>query len=79
MTGRQTFADFERLAETSYAAMYEVQPYLAKDCYDDARLHLRRAIEAAQGDGLADEAARLTGRLEHLENVYNTQFRSVGR
>ncbi len=79
MNDRETVAEFERLAEAAYAAMYDARPHQVKDCYDDARMYLTRAIEAAQGAGLADAAARLTRRLEHVENVYNSQFRGVGR
>ncbi len=43
------------------------------------RAHFRRAIAAAQGGGLADDAARLARRLEHVEAVYNNQFLDVGR
>jgi hypothetical protein len=78
MNGREAIG-FERLAEAAYAAMYDVRPHNVKDCYDDAQLYFSRAIEAAEIGGLADEATRLTRRREHVENVYNSQFRGVGR
>jgi hypothetical protein len=76
---RETIAEFERLAEAAYAAMFDVRPYNVKDCYDDVQLYCSRAIDAAERGGLADEVARLTRRREHVENVYNSQFRGVGR
>lgn len=79
MSEQEFGAEFERLAEAAYAAMYDVRPYAVKDCYDDARSNFRRAIEAAQGGGLSDEVMRLTRRLEHVEDVYNNQFRGIGR
>jgi hypothetical protein len=79
MNEREAVAEFERLAEAAYAAMYDVRPRNVKDCYDDAQLYFGQAIEAALRDGLADEVARLTLRFEHVRNVYNRQFRGVGR
>ena len=78
MNEQETVAECERLAEAAYAAMYDIRPHGVKDRYDDARVHFRRAIEAARSGGLDDEVARLTLRLEHIENVYNNQFRGVG-
>jgi hypothetical protein len=79
MNEREAVADFERLAEAAYAAMYDVLPHNVKDCYDDAQLYIGRAIEAAERGGLADEVVRLTRRAEHITDVYNSQFRGVGR
>ena len=79
MTNQETIAEFERLAEMAYAAMYEVHPSGVKDLYDETRLYFCRAIEGAQGAGFAELSARLTLRLQHVEAVYNSQFRNVGR
>jgi len=79
MNTPDTVADCERSAEAAYAAMYDARPLGVKDCYDDARLYFSRAIEAARSAGLTAEASRLTQRLEHIEAVYNGQFRGVGR
>ena len=78
MDDQETAADFERAAEHAYAAMYDVPPYRAKDCWEDARSSFVRSIDAAGRAGLADEAVRLTARLAHVEKVYNSQFRGVG-
>ena len=79
MTERDTIAELERIAESSYTAMYEARPHNVKDHYDDAQLYFSRAIEAAQQAGLIDEVARLVRRRDHVESVYNSQFRGVGR
>jgi hypothetical protein len=78
MIDRDTLVELERTAEAAYAAMYDARPYGVKDCYEDARLYFHRAIEVAQRAEFADEAARLARRLEHVEKVYNSQFRGVG-
>ena len=75
MAERDTIAEFERMAESSYSAMYEARPHNVKDHYDDAQLYLSRAIEAAQQAGLVDEVGRLVRRRDHVESVYNSQFR----
>ena len=67
----------EKLAEAAYDAMYEASPRSAKDCFDDARGFLAEAIELAKRAGLADEAARLTARCDHIVSVYNSQFRGT--
>ena len=58
--------------------MYEARPHNVKDHYDDA-LYFSRAIEAAKQAGLTNEVTRLALRREHVESVYNNQFRGVGR
>ena len=78
MADRNTVAHFEALAEAAYAAMYEERSFKVKVCYENARFHFGKAIEAAKRAGLADEFARLTQREEHVVNVYNSQFRGVG-
>jgi hypothetical protein len=67
----------ERRAEAAYDAMYEASPRSAKDCCDDARGFLAEAIDLAKRAGLADEAARLTARCDHIISVYNSQFRGI--
>jgi hypothetical protein len=68
-------ARFEALAEEAYSAMYDVRDTSTKDCYDDARYNLGRAIDIAQMCGLAIEVERLTARRDHIKAVYNSQFR----
>ncbi len=67
----------EKLAEAAYDAMYEAKSYAVKDCFDDARGHLTKAIDSAKRAGLDDEVARLTARLDHIVSVYNSQFRGI--
>lgn len=78
MSDSDAIAELERLAEAAYLAMYDARPYGAKDCYDDAQLYFRRAIEAARRAELASDVVRLTRRLKHIEDVYNSQFRGIG-
>ena len=79
MIDSDALAELEGKAEAAYAAMYDARPYSVKDCYEDSCLYFHRAIEVAQRAGLADEAARLRQRVEHVGKVYNNQFRGVGR
>ena len=79
MTNPDTIADCERQAEAAYAAKYEARPHWVNDCYDDARHYFGRAIDAARAAAMTAEVARLTHRLKHIENVYDRQFRGVGR
>ena len=71
--------EFERLAEASYAAMYDAEPHNVKDYRDDAQLYLAHAIDAAKAASLADEVARLERRSAEMAAAYNSQFRGVGR
>ena len=61
------------LAEAAYDAMYEARR--PKEPYEDACQHFHHAIEAAKRLGLVDEVARLSARRDHVESVYNSQFR----
>ena len=67
----------EKLAEAAYDAMYEASPSSAKDCFDDARGFLNKAIDMAKRAGLEDEMARLTARRDHIVSVYHSQFRDI--
>ena len=79
MNGLKTVSEYEQKAEAAYSAMYDVRPHNVKDCFDDARLYFSKAIEAAQLSELPDVATRLAARLKSVEEVYNGQFRGVGR
>jgi hypothetical protein len=72
-------AQFEALAETAYTAMYDARPHNVKDHYEDAVINMQRAIDAAVAREMTAEAERLTKRRDHIESVYNHQFRYVGR
>ncbi len=77
MPAADEIESYEKLAETAYEAMYEARPYAAKDCFDDARGYFTKAIEVAKRAGLGNEVARLTTRLDHIVNVFNSQFRGI--
>lgn len=70
---------YEKRAEDAYSAMYDARPWNVKDCYEDACLYLNHAILIAQELGLAAETERLKRRSQHIEAVYNHQFRYAGR
>jgi hypothetical protein len=72
-SGRAELDEWERLAEQSYAEMYEARR--AKEPYEDACLAFARAIAVAQRLGLDQEVERLMRRVEHIRAVYNSQFR----
>ena len=79
MNDQDAIAEFVRLAEAEYTAMYDARPSRAKDHYDDARHYFHQAIEAARRAGRETEVMHLTRRAAHIDMVYNTQFRGVGR
>jgi hypothetical protein len=79
MSDTKEMARFEALAEEAYSAMYDVRAHGVKDCYEDACYNLSRAIDIAKMRGLKADEERLTKRLAHIEAVYNSQFRHVGR
>ena len=68
----------EKLAEASYAAMYDARPASAKSHYEDALAYLERAIVESRlfGDEVTTE--RLMTRRNHIRAVYDHQFRGVG-
>lgn len=66
------YKKLERRGEEIYDEMYETsnpRGYLSeiKECFS-------AAIEAAEGEGLSDEARRLRARLDHIVTVYRHQF-----
>lgn len=77
IAARADMVRFEALAEAAYEAMYEARLYGAKDCYEQARDLLQRAVAAAERAGLYGEARRLRRRAAHIAAVYKSQFRST--
>jgi hypothetical protein len=75
LSGKEEIARFEALAEEAYAGMYDA--HRPKEHAEDALLNMQRAIDAAAALGLKDEAQRLTERRDHIQSVYNHQFRWV--
>ena len=68
----------EAVAEQAYGLIYDTPPMRsAKDAYDDAQYAFRRAINEAGRLGLPDEAERLRRRRDHVEAVWNHQFRGL--
>jgi hypothetical protein len=66
------YKKLERRGEEIYDEMYETSSphgYLSeiKECFN-------AAIDAAEADGLSDEAQRLQARLDHIVAVYRSQF-----
>ena len=78
MDNHEVIAECEAKAEAAYAAMYDARPHGVKDLYDNARLYFRDAIDAAQCAGRTDDVTRLTSRVQHVEEVYISQFRFIG-
>jgi hypothetical protein len=75
ITARVDMVRLEALGEAAFSAMYDSRQHGARDCFEDARYHFERAIEAARRAGLHEEAARLKRRRDHVARVYNHQFR----
>ena len=66
------YKKLERRGEEIYDEMYQTSSshgYLSeiKECFN-------AAIDAAEADGLRDEAQRLQARLDHIVTVYRRQF-----
>jgi len=73
---RDDMARYEAVAEAAYDAMYDPKDrYHAKELRDDALGALLSAIDIAKFLGLAEEAARLEKRYDHIYAVYAHQFR----
>lgn len=66
-------AVFELLAEHAYARMYESSH--PKDDRDDALYQLKMALGIARGLKLKEKEAELVARYQHIEAVFNSQFR----
>jgi hypothetical protein len=66
----------KKFAEQAYDDMYEKahSPSAATGYYSDAKEALYTAISIANELGLAEEAARLDARLEHIKGVFRSQF-----
>jgi hypothetical protein len=77
---RRRIAALELRAEAAYSAMYDASGHVAaKEAYEDASSFYAEAIRVAIRGRFYDTAERLKTRLEHITNVYNHQFRYVGR
>lgn len=76
---RKEIARLEALAEAAYDEMYEASRHRAKECYEDAMGYLAEAIALAEKARLRHMVSRLKARRDHIYNVYNHQFRYVGR
>jgi hypothetical protein len=75
MSDTKEIARFEALAEQAYSTMYDTRDHNVKDCFDDALYNLGRAVDIARMRGLDVDVARLTKRRDHIQAVYNSQFR----
>lgn len=64
---------FARLAEHAYARMYKSSH--PKDERDDALYHLNMALRIARVLKLNEREAELRARYEHIDAVFNAQFR----
>ena len=70
-----TLAHLKGLGEKAYDDMYEVHDFgSASVCYSDAKESFRDAIGLAHELGLAEEAAALEKRLDHIQQVFRKQF-----
>ncbi len=75
MSDTKEIARFEALAEEAYTRMYDTRDHYVKDCFEDALYNLGRAIDIAEMRGMKSELARLVKRRDHIQAVYNSQFR----
>ena len=70
-----SLARCKQLGEQAYDEVYEAHsPSQARGLYSDAKEAFCDAIRLAAELGLADEAAALSKRLEHIKTVYRSQF-----
>jgi hypothetical protein len=67
---------YEQLCDAAYEAMYDARDrYAVKPHFEDACHYFSQAIAVAEQMGLAAEATRLAERRDHIQTVYNHQFR----
>jgi len=65
----------EAQAEKAFDALYDARPRSATaGLYSDAKEFLNDAIALARRLGLAEEAERLSRRLDHIKAVFRGQF-----
>ena len=70
---KEDIAVFVFLAEGAYARMYKSSH--PKDERDEALYQLNMALRIARVLKLKEKEAELTERYEHIESVFNSQFR----
>jgi hypothetical protein len=77
---QKKIAELSRLreqAENAYDEMYEAHAFRdANVCYSDAKDNFYDAIALAEDLGLAEDAEYLRKRLEHVKEVFRSQFDS---
>ena len=71
MTPRERLAQLERWGEEAYDRMYDTRSPSGE--YSEAKENFHMAVQLARELGLADEAARLEKRLEHIKAVHRSQ------
>ncbi len=67
---------FKKLAEQAYDDLYEKAHSMsaATTYYSDAKEALYDAIRIANELGLTEESAKLDARLDHIKQVFRSQF-----
>jgi hypothetical protein len=75
MTDADRLQNLEAQAETAYTDMYDARDATeAAARYSDAKEALFDAIGLARRLGMADVAAQLEARLNHIKAVFRSQF-----
>jgi hypothetical protein len=70
-----SLARCREMGERAYDGMYEAHSFRdANDCYRDAKEFFYDAIGLADELGLADNQDSLRKRLEHIKEVFRSQF-----
>jgi hypothetical protein len=63
------------MGEKAYDDMYEVHSFRdANECYRDAKDYFYEAIALARRLGMAAETEALEQRLQHIKEVFRSQF-----
>lgn len=68
----QKLKQFERWGEEAYTRMYDA--FRPSGDYSEAKENFYMAIQLAQELGREDEVRRLEKRLEHIKDVFRSQF-----
>jgi len=77
MSDTKEMARFEALAEEAWTQIYDSRHRNARECFEDARYNLERALAIAEMRGLKGDALRLGARLEHMTKTYATKLKAA--
>ncbi|MEJ0042571.1 MAG: hypothetical protein WDM81_10290 [Rhizomicrobium sp.] len=75
MSDSSEIARFVALAEEAISAIYDARGADVRNCLEDARYNIDRAIDIARMRGYAEQLQVLTGQAARIQAAYDARFK----